>query len=123
MKMIMLVEDNKDNRLLVREFLSELYELEEYETGFEALRALRDTLPDLIILDISLPGMGGVEMLSHLRADDRLKKIPVIALTAHAVSGDRERYLAIGFDDYIAKPILDEAAFLQAIDRCMSQNA
>lgn len=117
MKSIVLIEDNKDNRLLVRAIVSEFYELTEYVTGFEALQGLKSKVPELILLDISLPGMDGVELLSHIRNDERLKKLPVIALTAHAMSGDRERYLGVGFNDYIAKPIVNEDAFLATVAR------
>jgi CheY-like chemotaxis protein len=123
MKSIVVIEDNKDNRLLVRSLLSDFYNITEYETGFEAFHGFRNSIPDLILLDISLPGMDGVEVLSQLRNDERLKKIPVIALTAHAVSGDREQYLAAGFNDYIAKPIIDEDAFVQAIERWLTHPA
>lgn len=122
MKSIVVIEDNKDNRLLVRSLLGDVYKLTEYQTGFEAFYGLKDSVPDLILLDISLPGMDGVEVLNYLRRDVRLKKIPVIALTAHAVSGDREQYLSAGFDDYIAKPIVDEDAFVQAIERWLSRS-
>ncbi|MBI3577854.1 MAG: response regulator [Ignavibacteriales bacterium] len=60
-------------------------------------------------------------MLSHIRKDDHLKKVPVIALTAHAMSGDRERYIGAGFNDYIAKPIIDEEAFLATIARWINR--
>ncbi|MBI3112539.1 MAG: response regulator [Ignavibacteriales bacterium] len=119
MKSIVLIEDNRDNRLLVRALLSESYMLKEYETGFEALEGLKSMIPDLILLDISLPGMDGVEVLTRLRSDDRLRSIPVIALTAHAMSGDRERYLQAGFNDYVAKPIVDEEVLLHAIARAI----
>lgn len=122
MKSIAVIEDNKDNRLLVRSLLGDLYQLVEYETGFEAFQGLKSFVPDLILLDISLPGMDGVDVLALLRKDERLKKIPVIALTAHAVSGDREQYLAAGFNDYIAKPIVNEDAFVQAIERWLNRS-
>ena len=121
MKSIVVIEDNKDNRLLVNSLLSELYTVTEFETGFEAFRGLEHIVPDLILLDISLPGMDGVEVLERLRSDERLRSIPVIALTAHAVSGDREQYLAAGFNDYIAKPIVDEHAFVEAIERWLTR--
>jgi CheY-like chemotaxis protein len=119
MKRIAVVEDTPDNRLLVRIMLEELYALDEYESGPEALDGMRRARPDLVLLDISLPGMDGTEILRHIRADDGLKALPVIALTAHAMSGDREKYLAMSFDDYVTKPILDEDLLLAAIARLL----
>lgn len=115
MKQIALVEDNPDNRLLVSVILEDKYQITEYETGTEALQGFAEHVPDLILLDISLPGMDGVEVLGHIRADDRLKATPVIALTAHASPADRERFLEAGFNEYVTKPIVDEAVLLEAI--------
>jgi len=123
MKSIVLVEDDKDNRLLVQTVLGHMYDVQAYATGFEAMEAMKGWVPDLIILDISLPGMDGVELLSRLRADDRLENVPAIALTARVVSGDRNRYLSAGFNDYVEKPIVNEEAFLQAIERSMRQKS
>lgn len=120
MKRVAVVEDNPDNRLLVYAILEDLYELQEYETGIEALDGIRRSVPDLVLLDISLPGMDGTEVLQALRADDTLRHLPVIALTAHAMSGDREKYLAAGFDEYLAKPIIDEDHLIDSIERCLS---
>jgi CheY-like chemotaxis protein len=92
----------------------------EYENGADALAGLRAALPDLVLLDISLPGMDGNEILARIRADDALQRLPVIALTAHAMSGDREKYLAAGFNDYITKPIVDETILLSAIERWLT---
>ena len=117
MKTIAVVEDNADNRLLLQAILDGLYQVVEYENGVDALAGLSATLPDLVLLDISLPGMDGNEILARIRADDRLRRLPVIALTAHAMAGDREKYLAAGFNDYITKPIVDETILLQAIER------
>ncbi len=117
MTTIAIVEDNADNRLLLQAILDGLYELVEYENGIDALAGLAASLPDLVLLDISLPGMDGNEILARIRADDTLRKLPVIALTAHAMSGDREKYLAAGFNDYITKPIVDETLLLSAIER------
>jgi CheY-like chemotaxis protein len=117
MKRIAVVEDNPDNRLLVRVILEPLYQVTEYETGFAALDGLPLQKPDLVLLDVSLPEMDGTEVLSRLRADPRLHELPVIALTAHAMAGDREKYLAAGFDDYVSKPITDERLLLEAILR------
>ena len=112
------VEDNADNRLLLRALLGDLSTLVEYETGAEALDGFARRAPEVVLLDISLPGMSGVEVLARIRADQRLRRLPVIALTAHAMTGDRERYLAAGFDDYVSKPIVDERVLLRAIERC-----
>ena len=117
MTTIAIVEDNADNRLLLQAILDGLYDLVEYENGTDALAGLAASLPDLVLLDISLPGMDGNEILARIRADNVLRKLPVIALTAHAMSGDREKYLAAGFNDYITKPIVDETLLLAAIDR------
>jgi CheY-like chemotaxis protein len=117
MKTIAVVEDNPDNRLLVQVMLDPLYAVAEYETGGDALAGLRQHKPDLVLLDISLPGMDGTEVLRQIRADTGLRDLPVIALTANAMTGDREKYIAAGFDDYVAKPIVDEALLLAAIGR------
>ena len=115
MKTIAVVEDNADNRLLLESLLSDDYLLTEYQDGPGALAGLRSDRPDLVILDISLPGMDGEEVLANIRADTSLHDLPVIALTAHAMAGDRERLLAAGFDDYLSKPITDEGLLFSAI--------
>jgi two-component system cell cycle response regulator DivK len=120
MTTIAVVEDNADNRLLLQAILDGLYDLVEYENGTDALAGLAASLPDLVLLDISLPGMDGNEILARIRADPTLRKLPVIALTAHAMSGDREKYLAAGFNDYITKPIVDETLLLAAIQRWLT---
>jgi len=114
---IAVVEDNPDNRLLVQAILEDRYRLTEYETGVEALEGIRREPPDLVLLDISLPEMDGTEVLAKLRQEERFRDLPVIALTAHAMSGDRERYLSLGFNDYVTKPIVDEAILFAAIHR------
>jgi two-component system, cell cycle response regulator DivK len=114
---IAVVEDNADNRLLLQALLAERYELVEFDNGVDALAGLSASLPDLVLLDISLPGMDGNEILARIRADERLRALPVIALTAHAMAGDREKYLSEGFNDYITKPIIDERVLLDAIER------
>ena len=119
MKRIALVEDNADNRLLARAILEELYEIEEYTTGIEALAGLRAKRPDLVLLDISLPEMDGTEVLQHIREDPALASLPVIALTAHAMAGDRSKFLNAGFDAYVTKPIVDEQILLGEIERLM----
>jgi CheY-like chemotaxis protein len=93
-----------------------------YETGLSALEGFQRDTPDLVLLDISLPGMDGTEVLRQLRAIQGLQGLPVIALTAHAMSGDRERYLTAGFSNYITKPIVDETLLLTAIEQGLNQH-
>lgn len=117
------VEDNADNRLLLRGILEDLFDLREFETGPEALAAILADRPDIVLLDISLPGMDGVEVLVRLREHPALRTLPVVALTAHAMVGDREKFLAFGFDDYVSKPIVDEKDLFDAIRRSLAKNA
>jgi CheY-like chemotaxis protein len=119
MKTIAVVEDNADNRLLLRAFLGDRYGITEFETGPAALEGFAAQAPDLILLDVSLPGMDGLAVLCRIRAEERLKNLPVIALTAHAMHGDRERFLKAGFDDYVSKPIIDEQVLFTAIERLL----
>ncbi|MEI6898338.1 MAG: response regulator [Bacteroidota bacterium] len=102
---ILLVEDNPDNTETVKALLGKRYHLLTAETGPEGLELARKTIPNLILLDISLPGMDGFKILDEIKKDDRLKGMPVIALTAKAMKGDQESLLGYGFDDYIPKPI------------------
>lgn len=123
MKRIVLIEDNPDNRLLMQVMLGRTHDLVAFESGAAALAGMGKAPPDLVLLDISLPEMDGTEVLRRLRADARLGQIPVIALTAHAMTGDREKYLALGFDGYISKPILDEELLLEAISGVLERKA
>jgi CheY-like chemotaxis protein len=123
MKKIAVVEDNPDNQLLVRAILSEHYEVASFETGPAALEGLPKEPPDLVLLDISLPEMDGTEVLRRIRADATISKVPVVALTAHAMAGDRDRYLGAGFDDYVTKPIVDESILLATIERLLNARA
>lgn len=121
MTRIALVEDNADNRLLVHAILEELYDIDEYESGSDALTGMLVQPPALVLLDISLPVMDGTEVLRRVRADDRLRDVPVIALTAHAMAGDREKFLGMGFDAYVTKPIVDESVLLAEIERLLER--
>lgn len=114
---IAVVEDNPDNRLLVQALIGDRYDISEYETGQEGLDGITADPPDLVLLDISLPGMDGTEVLQHVRAREGIADLPIIALTAHAMAGDREKYLAMGFNDYVTKPIVDEDVLVEAIER------
>lgn len=120
MKVLAVVEDNADNRLLVRALLGHLYHVREYVNGSEALAAFaRGEVPDIVLMDISLPGISGLDVLLRMRGDERLAELPVVALTAHAMDGDRAALLEAGFDEYVSKPIFDETVLLRAIERAL----
>jgi two-component system, cell cycle response regulator DivK len=121
MRRIMIIEDNVDNRLLLNAILGDSFTITEHANGPDGLAALPTELPELLLLDISLPGMDGVEVLRHIRADPDFRQLPVIAFTAHAMSNDRSKYLGYGFDDYITKPIVDETILLGAIARLLDR--
>jgi len=121
MHKIAVVDDNADNRLIIRTILEDQYEIIEFSSGLEAIDGFRTNKPDVVILDISLPEMDGTEILRRIREDPQLHDLPVIALTAHAMVGDREKYLAAGFNDYVAKPILDMSVLFSTIQRWENQ--
>jgi two-component system cell cycle response regulator DivK len=105
-ELILVVEDNEKNRKLVRDVLAvKGYRLLETETGEDGLRTAREQHPALILMDIQLPGIDGIETLRRLRADPATAVIPVVAVTASAMTQDRQKILAAGFDGYQAKPI------------------
>ncbi|MEX1183701.1 MAG: response regulator [Gemmatimonadota bacterium] len=113
---VTVIEDNPDNRLLVEVLLENTYELTLFENGKAALEGMAEAAPDVVLLDISLPGMDGPEVLTRMRQMPELAAVPVVALTAHAMAGDRERYLEMGFDAYVSKPITDEKRLLSTIE-------
>ncbi len=103
---VLLVEDNEDNRIIYSTVLRHVgYDVVEAEDGVQAVALARSTLPDVILMDISIPGMDGWEATRILRQDPATKDIPIIALTAHALADDRERALQMGFTAYLAKPV------------------
>lgn len=103
---VLLVEDNEMNRdMLSRRLERRGYEVVLAEDGDQGLQRAADTRPDLILLDMSLPGVDGWEVARRLKADPATAAISIIALTAHAMAGDRERALQAGCDDYDTKPI------------------
>jgi CheY-like chemotaxis protein len=103
---ILIVEDNEKNTKLFRDVLQlNGYETLDASTGEQAIELAIQHTPDLVLMDIRLPGTDGLEALRWLREDERTAHIPVLALTAQAMAGDRERFLAAGFNDYVAKPV------------------
>ena len=105
-ELILLVEDNDKNRKLVRDVLTvKGYRLVEAETGEDGVRLAQEHHPALILMDIQLPGINGIEALRQLRADAATAAIPVMAVTASAMTHDRQAIMAAGFDAYQSKPI------------------
>jgi two-component system, cell cycle response regulator DivK len=103
---ILVIEDNRDNMTLIVDILTSLeYDVMQAVDAEQGLQIARDQQPNLILLDLSLPRMDGWTAARELKAEPLLQPIPVIALTAHAMVGDRERALKAGCDDYITKPI------------------
>jgi CheY-like chemotaxis protein len=106
MPRIVLVEDNEDNRdMLSRRLTRKGYEVLIAVNGAEAVEMVEREKPELVLMDISLPVMDGFEATRRLKANETTKAIPVIALTAHAMSGDREKAMEAGCDDYDVKPV------------------
>ena len=114
-ELILIVEDNEKNRKLMREVLRvKGYQTLETETAEEGIRVAQESQPALILMDLQLPGMDGIAALAALRADPRTQDIPVIAVTASAMSYHRPKVQAAGFDGYQAKPI-NVKEFLQVV--------
>ena len=114
---VLVVEDNEKNMKLFRDVLQATgYSPLEASSGEAALVAAAEGAPAVVLMDIQLPDMDGIEALRRLRADERTAGIPVLALTAQAMQGDRERFLAAGFDGYLSKPV-DIAELVATVGR------
>jgi two-component system, cell cycle response regulator DivK len=104
-KRILVVEDQEDNRQIIRDMLSATdYEIVEAESGEQALEAVAKQRPDLILMDIQLPGMDGYETTRRIKADPALRSITIIAVTSYALSGEEQKAQAAGCDAYVPKP-------------------
>ena len=116
MKRILVVEDNEMNMQLVEYLLEEGgYEIVKAASGEEAMEIARREPIDLILMDIHLPGVDGLSVIRDLKGDARTGAIPILALTAHAMRGDKDRFLQAGCDGYLSKPI-DVKTFLASIE-------
>lgn len=114
---ILYVEDNSDNRTLVRRILlSEDYAMLEAVNAFDALNILKDNRPDLILMDINMPDMDGYTLTAKIRALPGFERIPILALTANVMRGDKEKTLEAGCDGYIQKP-LDIDQLIREVER------
>jgi CheY-like chemotaxis protein len=111
MRKILIVEDVEYNRDLLVQLLEDDYEILTAADGASGIEVAARHRPDLILMDLSLPGVDGWEATRHLKARPETEHIPVIALTAHAMQGDEERARACGCDDYLTKPIDEDQLF------------
>jgi two-component system cell cycle response regulator DivK len=115
---VLIVEDNEKNTKLFRDVLQATgYSTVEATSGEDAIELAVAREPALVLMDVQLPGIDGVETLRRLRSDQRTAGIPVLALTAQAMSGDSERFLDVGFDGYLSKPV-DIVELIQAVREC-----
>ena len=120
---ILYVEDNSDNRTLVRRILlSEDYKLIEATNGAEALQVLENTKPDLILMDINMPDMDGYTLTAKIKAKPGFERVPILALTANVMRGDKEKTLEAGCDGYIQKP-LDIDQLIKEVERFLARSA
>ena len=120
---ILYVEDNIDNRTLVRRILiSEDYNLIEATNAAECLKVLESTKPDLILMDINMPDMDGYTLTAKIKTTPGFERIPILALTANVMRGDKEKTLEAGCDGYIQKP-LDIDQLVQEVERFLARSA
>jgi len=119
-KKILIVEDNELNMKLFHDlFESKGYDIVQTRDGMEALKIARAQMPDLILMDIQLPEVSGLEVTKWLKEDDNLKQIPVVAVTAFAMKGDEEKIREGGCEAYIAKPI-SVTNFLETVEQFLT---
>ncbi|MBI2217806.1 MAG: response regulator [Candidatus Rokubacteria bacterium] len=118
-ELILIVEDNEKNRKLVRDALQfKGYRTIEAETGEDGVRLAREHRPALVLMDIQLPGIDGIQALQQLRSDPATSAIPVIAVTASVMMRDRQKIMAAGFDGFQGKPISVKELFA-TVQRCL----
>jgi two-component system, cell cycle response regulator DivK len=115
MKKILVVEDVEFNRDLVVQLLEDDYRIITAADGAEGIQLAERERPDLILMDLSLPVIDGWEATRRIKADDALKHIPIIALSAHAMAGDEERARQSGCDDYLSKPLDEDLLFAKLV--------
>ena len=119
---VLLVEDDKVNKLVTTRILENRgYTVDTADNGLEVLEMFRKNSYDIILMDIQMPVMDGIEATKRIRENEKNKHIPIIAITAYALKGDREKFLSQGLDDYVSKPIKIEELF-SAMDKCLSSN-
>jgi CheY-like chemotaxis protein len=123
MKKILVVEDNEDNRRILVYRLRKIGEFEilEAQNGLEAIEMTEKHVPDLIFMDLKMPVMDGWEATKRIRQTDVGRRVAIIALTAQAMAGDEQKALAIGCDDYLAKPVVDPELVRTKLERLLDK--
>lgn len=122
-KRILYVEDNFQNRRLVKKILNAKgYEVLEAEDGLKGIAAAEKEHPDMILMDINMPGIDGMEATARLKSNPDMKSIPIVAITANAMRGDREKIMAAGCDEYMQKPI-NNARLVEVVQRFLGVGA
>jgi len=120
-ELILIVEDNDKNRKLARDVLAHRgYRIAEAETGEDGVRLAQELHPSLVLMDIQLPGMNGIEALRQLRGDAATRDIPVLAVTASVMANDRQKIMAAGLDGYQSKPI-SIRGFVDAVEQLLAR--
>ena len=120
-ELILVIEDNEKNRKLVRDVLTfKGYTVVESDNGEDGVRLAQERRPRLILMDIQLPGIDGIEALRRIRADEATRAIPVLAVTASAMDRDRQKIMAAGFDGYQSKP-LNVKEFVAAVEAALAR--
>lgn len=118
---VLVVEDNEDSRTLLAALLRERFDVALASSGPAALAWLDRQTPDVILMDVSMPGMDGIELIGRVRRWVGLEHLPVVALTARAMRGDRELFLAAGFDGYLSKPLVDEQQLFDTLEALLRE--
>ncbi len=123
-KKILVVEDNEDNRRILVYRLRKIgdFDISEAQNGLEAIEMAEKTSPDLIFMDLKMPVLDGWEATKRIRMSENGRRVAIIALTAQAMAGDEQKALAIGCDDYLAKPVVDPEVIRQKVERLLRKS-
>jgi CheY-like chemotaxis protein len=114
------VIDDPDSRLLVRAQLGDRYRVVEYGSVDAAMAGLAHAAPDLVLIDASRSEFGGLRVLQRMRGEPRLARVPVVALSAEGRSEDRDRFLHLGYTEYVSKPVTDDGLLERVVSRCLA---
>ena len=113
---VAILEDDTASREVLKLILEDQYEVTCYEDGISGLEGIRHEIPQAVVMDINMPYMDGIQVIQEIRNDPDLAGIFAVALTAHGMTGDREKFLGLGFNYYVLKPVLDFEALMRTLD-------